>query len=481
MKRKDIVKQFSTFLEVDDSNDYLDNRWRYSPRLRNNITKAIAITPNASEEYWAKHWLKQNLQNNENSLARGHLAAYLEEVCYWTILKISPILSVYNLRKVDGFLMAREAAVNVKKIFKTYDFKTSAVKTYAQIRIRGEVLHTLGRGREGDKYSWPALLRNTGKKPLEKALKNAGIKEPEYTRCCLAFQCFKDKYVPTRKKGSQKLQPPAPKQLEEIALFYRQCHPKKEVITGGKIQELLDTCVRVLKETSTRRFTSLDDLDLEREDFAETNNYDEPSAPDEWEQVNSVLVEAFQKLTKTEKQMLELVLGLNINQGDLAPFFGYKEQYEVSREIKRKRKELLKAFGKWSEENFGIKLSSQKLGNLDKIVKEWLEYYCARPFSEVVKSALLGESPETITILRQHFGGEKSLGEVANMAGITEKELKSKLKQVKESLQQHLASRVAENYPNALDNCPSADKSIAKFVEVYLQTAPYAILKSNRN
>ena len=91
-------------------------------------------------EKFSKHWLNQPLQNNQDSLARRHLAAYLEEVCYWTIIKITPILSAYNLRKVDCFLIAREAAVKLETIFKHYDFKTSAVKTYAKIPMRGEVL-----------------------------------------------------------------------------------------------------------------------------------------------------------------------------------------------------------------------------------------------------------------------------------------------------------------------------------------------------
>jgi len=479
MKRKHLVEQFSTFLEVDDANDYLDNRWQSSPRLRHHIEKAIATDHNAKEEYWAKHWLTQALENNEDALARGHLAAYLEEVCYWTIIKITPILSVYNLRKVDSFLIAREAAVKVEKIFKTYDFQTSGVKTYAQYRIQGEVLQILRRGREVDKYSWSSLLRNTSKKRLLEVLTKAGFKEPELSRFLLAFDSFKSKYVPTKQKGSQQLQPPTVKQLTEIARFYRQCHPKKEPITVEEIQRLLDTCVKLLKETSIKSFTSLDELDLEREELATIDNSGEASDSDELQQIKSVLVNAFMQLEPTERQMLELAMGLKINQEDLAPFFGYKGQYDVSRTIKNKRKELLKTLAEWSANFLGIKLSSQQLGNLDKIVKEWLESYCRGVFSKMVKSALVLETPENLEILRLHFGGGKSLAEVANLTGVDEKELKSKLQEIKESLQEQLAAKVAENYSISLEACKSADKSIAKFVDGYLQTAPYAILKSN--
>jgi hypothetical protein len=177
--------------------------------------------------------------------------------------------------------------------------------------------------------------------------------------------------------------------------------------------------------------------------------------------------------------MLELAMGLNFNQGDLTDVFGYKKQYEVSRELKNKRKELLKVFARWSEANLGVKLSSQQLGNLDKIVKEWLESYCRGVFSKIVKSALVRESPENIELLRLHFGGGKSLAEVANMAGVDEKELKSNLTAIKANLQRDLAAKVAENYSISLDDCKSGRKSIAKFVDGYLQTAPYAILKSN--
>jgi RNA polymerase sigma factor (sigma-70 family) len=479
MKRKHLVEQFSTFLEVDDRNDYLDSRWQSSARLCNNIRKAIATDPNAKEEYWAKHWLTQILQNSKDSLARGHLAAYLEEVCYITIIKITPILSVYNLRKVDCFLIAREAAVKVEKVFKTYDFKTSGVKTYAEYRIRGEVLQTLRRGREEDKYSWSALLRNTSQKRLLEVLTKAGFKEPELSRFLLAFNSFKSKYVPTKQKGSKQLQPPTAKQLGEIALFYRQCHPKKEPITVEEIQRLLDTCVKLLKETSIKSFASLDELDLEREELITADNSGEASDSEERQEVKSVLVNAFMQLTPTERQMLELAMGLNFNQGDLTDVFGYKKQYEVSRELKNKRKELLKVFARWSEANLGVKLSSQQLGNLDKIVKEWLKSYCRGVFSKIVKSALVRETPENIEMLRLHFGGGKSLAEVANLTGVDEKELKSNLTAIKANFQRELAAKVAENYSISLEACKSADKSIAKFVDVYLQTAPYAILKSN--
>lgn len=481
MKRKHLVEQFSTFLEVDDRNDYLNNGWQSSPRLRHHIVKAIATDPNAKEEYWAKYWLTQVFQNNQDSLARGHLAAYLEEVCYLTIIKITPVLSAYNLRKVDSFLIAREAALKVEKIFKTYDFKSSGVKTYAQFRIQGEVLQTLRRGREEDKYSWSALLRNTSKKRLREVLTKAGFKEQEFSRFLLAFDSFKSKYVPTKQKGSQQLQPPTAKQLAEIALFYRQCHPKKEPITVEEIQRLLDTSVKLLKETSIKSFTSLDELDLEREDLAVTDNSGEASDSDDRQQVKSVLVNAFMQFAPTERQMLELAMGLNLNQGDLTDVFGYQKQFQVSRDLKKKRTELLKVFAEWSAANFGVKLSSQQLGNLDKIVKEWLENYCGGVFSKIVKSALVRETPENIELLRLHFGGGKSLGEVAKMTGVSEKELKSNLTVIKKNLQRELAAKVAENYSISLEACKSADKSIAKFVDEYLQTAPYAILKSNRS
>ena len=479
MKRKHLVEQFSTFLEVDDRNDYLNNRWQSSPRLRHHIEKAIATDPNAKEEYWAKHWLTQALQNNQDALARGHLAAYLEEVCYIAIIKITPILSVYNLRKVDCFLIAREAAVKVEKVFKTYDFKTSAVKTYAEYRIRGEVLQTLRRGREQDKYSWSSLLRNTSKKRLLEVLTKAGFKDPELSRFILAFDSFKNKYVPTKQKGSRQLQPPTAKQLTEIARFYRQCHPKKEPITVEEIQRLLDTCVKLLKETSIKSFTSLDELDSERKELAIIDNSGEASDSDEWQQIKSVLVNAFMQLEPTERQMLELAMGLNLNQEDLTKIFGYERQDKVSRELKIKRGKMLKVFAQWSEANLGVKLSSQQLGNLDKIVKEWLESYCGGVFSNIVKSALVMETSENLEILRLHFGGGKSLGEVAKMTGVDEKELKSKLTEIKVNLQKKLAAKVAENYSISLEACKSADKSIAKFVDEYLQTAPYAILKSN--
>lgn len=56
--------------------------------VQKNIVEAIDLDSNVCEKYWAKNWMNAALKKHKNTMGRGHLAAYLEEVCYGTTIKV---------------------------------------------------------------------------------------------------------------------------------------------------------------------------------------------------------------------------------------------------------------------------------------------------------------------------------------------------------------------------------------------------------
>lgn len=478
-KRRDIVEMFSTFIQIDDHYDAIGLGWAKSPRLASNMTKKIAAEAIANEEFWAQYWLKATLKDSQTkSSAREHLSAYLEEACYWTALKIHQQLAAYHLRRVDCFLMLREVAANPVKLFKNYDYKSSSVKTYSQFPLKSAVLDQVRKGRELDKYTWPALLRAVTKKRLKESLHKANIKEPEMSQCLLAWQCFRDKYVPIKAVGSKQLQPPDRAQMEAIANHYNQQHNPQKSTTAQEIQKLLELCVQVIQDSSKTSFLSIDDCIYEPALMSEDPIEEQDAVESEYHQVNQVLSQAFAALPEEAQTLLNLWYGLGMTQSDLALVLGIAQQYQVSRMVGKHKQLLLKPLAEWSKETLQITLNSQQLGEMGKQLDGWLEEHCAAPFRKVLKAAIFQPSihPE-IELLRLMFGQNLKPEQVANELHIKEADIKLRMNRVKQSLQSSLKSYVDNTVQISLTPCKSVDKSTANFVEFYLHKAPYATFK----
>lgn len=481
-RRRDIVELFSTFLQIDDHYDALGPGWQKSPRLASNITKKIESEPSAKEEFWAQYWLKATVKDSQTkSHAREHLSAYLEEACYWTALKIYQQLAAYHLRRVDCFLMLREAAANPVKLFKNYDYKSSSVKTYAQFPLKSAVVDQVRKGRELDKYTWPALLRAVTKKLLKESLHKANIKEPEMSQCLLAWQCFRDKYVPTKAAGSKQLQPPDIKQLEAIANHYnQQRNSEVSAASTQEIQRLLDICVQVIQDSLKTSVVSLDDCMFEPAYEPDEAREEQDAVESEYHQVNQVLSKAFAGLPEAAQTMLNLWYGLGMTQSDLALVFGIAQQYQVSRMVGRHKQFLLKALAEWSQQTWQITLNSQQLGEMGKQLDGWLEEHCAAPFRKVLKAAIFRPPIHTeIQLLQLVFGQNLKPEQVANELQIRESDIKVRLDLVNENLQISLKNHLENTLQFSLYSCKSVEKSTANFIEMYLHKAPYATFPKN--
>ena len=204
-KRKHPIEMFSTFLKVDEPSDSIGPAWLTDSRLKQNMTRMSLAEPDAPEEYWTLYWLREALKDPQNTQARSHLSAYLEEVCYWTTFKVFQEVANISQSRADCFFIARAAAANPGKLFKNYDGVRSSLKTFAQFPLKTAILEEIRAGRELLKYSDPALLRAVTRKTLKEALQKAGLREAELSGCLLAWQCFKEIYVPATEGRSKQL------------------------------------------------------------------------------------------------------------------------------------------------------------------------------------------------------------------------------------------------------------------------------------
>ncbi len=477
-KRENIVENFSTFLKFINGSSSLICTWETNRQLANNMQRLCDLDPEAKENFWAQHWLKEVLKENPEPLANLHLSAYLEESCYWAAIKAEKIAKS-DFTWMDCFQIARTSATQPRKFLANYKSeRNSSIKTYAQLKLTTEILDVVRMGVEKQKYTDAALLRIVTKTFLKNSLK-AGIKEQELSAYILAWLCFKEIYTPTKAVGRKGLEWPNSKQLEEIADYYNQLRPSHSLsnpISSKDIDLLLKTCVKAVRDYTSPSVTSLDESDI---DIPAPNDEWEEIEPEqsEWYQIKTVLSNAFAALPNNEQKMLELEYGLGITQTDIGKAFKIK-QYQVHRQLDRSKRQLLKAVIEWSKKDLNTNLSPEQINLLSTVIDGWLKWYCQSLLHELLRENLLQNLNNEVQVLRFYYGEKLPLQTVATQLAISESRVTEKLEHVTRYLRAKLENQVQTNLPIALNSLNSANKRIISVIDAWIKNAPYATFET---
>jgi RNA polymerase sigma factor (sigma-70 family) len=492
--RKTVVEAFSSFIKINQENPYFYDGWITSPPLRHSIESQTQNDPEGNEDYWALVWLKKVLENPQQSLARGHLSAYLEEVCYWiTVKDIKNILNIYNFDPVDCFQICRSVAA-MPEIFKQYNSQLSKLKSYAKSHIQREVLEEIRQGLEEERFAKTGLLRHTKKTRFTKRLNRAGILEPEFSELLLAWQCFNNIYTEKTPRGSRTLPWPSEEKLAEIAESYNQLRsPNLKFIDRQNLNRMLDKCYQIIREYSSIKPFYTDSIEHFQEQYEWrempiniNSGYkiwqDSDSKFNQQQEVNSLLSKTFEKLKSEDRKILQLSIGLKITQSDIAKLLGLSKQYQVSRKKDSAKATLLQALAPWSVKKFNIQLSSEQLNGISIQLEEWLEKHCTTAFNECLKTILIQSFSSDIPILvswsvKPRDGKQLKPQVIAEKHKISESELEQKVEQIQQHLQEQLIVHLKKRLKVSLAPYPSASQKIATFVNTWLETAPYATFR----
>ncbi|MEM8778361.1 MAG: hypothetical protein AAGF26_05705 [Cyanobacteria bacterium P01_G01_bin.49] len=559
---KEIVEKVSTFIKVDDFS-FNSKRKQNDPKLEINARKILKSNPEITTEQDLANYLLEfvikcqlyflgiaKLLLNDKYLKlfsvyfeihqrqllnpRCHLSAYLDEVCYWQALKIYDKLRPYNysLEKNEIFLIARAVAAN-PEVFKGYDFRRASLKTFAGKVISGKVLDKLRKGREKEKYSDTALLVHTTKTELENCLNQAISNSSKVERYLLAWQCFKEIYVPIKQEGNRRLEPPSNEQLQDIAQLYQNRSSQQEQITSEEIARLLKTCVQAIRQANIITVESIDAINIEQdwENITKNETTNEGEYLELHQQISVVLVNEIdcfldeinssQERSKNQK-ILELILGLSLTQQEVGNYFLMIHYTNVGRKLKKHGKELLftlslsllllshfySFFSILFAQNQKLRLmfllfftqekplDSEKLNLIHQYIVQFVNNYCTNKFGDFLSEMICQKSSETINLLefvyKQYSGdirkateylkaseyeknNNNELEEVKPQFKIeNESDLENELEIVKQKLQSELETYVANNYSSSLLESESVKNKIATFIENYLYEYPYA-------
>ena len=390
LPRQDTVEIFSTFIQFDYDRF---NSWATDARLRRSIKQSLAKNPTEhSDNFWALYWHQIWLEQ-PRSLAREHLAAYLQEVCFWSSTKTIGGFSSTQYNVSDCFQVAISG---VDKVLKGFDRERGFnLKSYASITFGNLIRELLRQKREIDICSDWSLLRKLSQKRMTEALASAGLDSEVVDSYILAWNCLKTIYVPERSSSTRKLPKPEPETWVAIAKLYNQerqtqlQQPGKS-IDSEKIEKWMLICVKAARSYLFPNVTSInkpkpgyesgeivDSIVGEVDDSLLSDLIDSEEVAQRSQQqtdINQFLIGTIATLKPEAQKLLELYYSLGLKQAEIAKELD-TQQYTVSRKLAKARKTLLKALAQWSQKTMHISLTSDVLDNISSLLEEWLAGY----------------------------------------------------------------------------------------------------------
>ncbi|MBI4781406.1 MAG: sigma-70 family RNA polymerase sigma factor [Oscillatoriophycideae cyanobacterium NC_groundwater_1537_Pr4_S-0.65um_50_18] len=392
--RQEIVEIFSTFLQFDA--DRVQG-WLTDPKLRRSLERCLTQLPETERSdtflviYWHKAWQMQT-----SPLAQSHLAAYLQEVCYWAAQKTSRYFENAQFQMSDCFQVAIAA---LDKVLKGFDAKRSiSLKGYASLKF-GSVIKDILRQRQIADICTPwALLHKLSKKRLIESLQSAGISPEMIQRYVLAWTCFNAIHAPTevpnRTATSRKLIKPSPETWTAIATLYNQQRQTQlpaptPAISAETIEKWITACATAGRQYLYPTWTSINAPKPGQEEGELLDNLPQPDAAPalaemiaaeertQLDQINAVLLEAIAQLEPDLQQLLHLYYREEFTQQQVAQALQV-QQYTISRQLTKIKRSLQRRLVEWSQETLHITPNLDVIESISGVLEEWLKVHYGR-------------------------------------------------------------------------------------------------------
>ena len=387
LPRQDTVAIFSTFIQFDYDRF---GTWVTDTRLRRSMKQSLNKIPTeSSSNFWVLYW-HQIWQQQPQSLAREHLAAYLQEICFWASTKTISGFTSTQYSVPDCFQIA---LAGIDKVLNGFDRERGYnLKSYASITFGNLIRELLRQKKEIDICSDWSLLRKLSQKRMTEALEDAGLDSEVIESYILAWNCFKTIYVPQRASSTRKLAKPEPETWIAIANLYNQDRITQlsystDTATPEIIEKWMIACVRAARSHLFPNVTSInqpkpgydsgeivDSIIGEVDESLLSDLIAEEEVAERSQQqkdIDRFLTATIDLLKPEEQKLLELYYSLELKQADIAKKLN-TQQYNVSRKLARIRKNLLVALAGWSQSTMHISLTSDVLDNISSLLEEWL-------------------------------------------------------------------------------------------------------------
>lgn len=383
--RQQITELFSTFLQFEA--DYFD-RWITDARLRRRMQQLMQQPQTAeaptSERFWVMYWHKR--WQEQHQPANLHLAAYLQESCYWAAQQTVRKFADLQYRLSDCFQIAIAEANTVLKGFNAE--RGASLKTYASMAFSSVLRDALRQRQIVDLCSNWTLLRRVSKKRLLEALKFGGVSESAMPQYHLAWVCFKALYVPVT--PAERLPKPDSAFWERVAELYNR--ERQQLVTPGnatsavKIEHWLTQTAGWVRaylypaigSLNTPKFgedtTEVQDTLAAEESDSLLNQLvaaeEISERTNQQAQLNRALSNAITKLDSQSQEILRLYYQQGLTQQQIMRELALS-QASVSRRLSKARENLLGATVQWSQ-SLNIVVNPALIKEMSTALDEWL-------------------------------------------------------------------------------------------------------------
>ncbi|MBR8833601.1 MAG: sigma-70 family RNA polymerase sigma factor [Stigonema ocellatum SAG 48.90 = DSM 106950] len=390
--RQGITELFTSLLQFDDDKAI---GWATDAKLRRNLLnhQARLSEPEKSETFWVSYWYKQ-WQKQIESLAQGHLLAYLQEVCYWAANKTVANFSSGQYTLSDCFQMV---ITRTDKVLKGFKPETGfSLKNYASAVFSSELKEMLRQQNEVDICTNWRLLRRLTQKRLVESLQNFGVSGDTIERYVLAWKCYQSIYAPQQPSGTRKLERPSDATWSAIAQLYNlQRHTQLSQPGAECSQQTIEKwLVGCAKAVRSYLFPTVNSLNAPTKGDDDSNEFQDilPQLKQEsllteiiaqeqvlerqskQSEINSVLIAALNELDPEAQNIIQLYYSQGLTQQQIAKQLGVK-QYTVSRRLSKCKDTLLLRLANWSKEFLHTSLNSLVLNYMTTVLEEWLKVY----------------------------------------------------------------------------------------------------------
>lgn len=409
--RQTLLELFSTFLQFEGDRV---SGWMTDARLRRSMMRVLssaAIDPSLatpsdsplpadkeptskqSEQFWVIYWFK-GWQTQASELGRGHLAAYLQESCYWTVQKTVTGFNISQHTLSDCFQVT---IARLDKILRGFNpVQSIDLKAYASIAFSGILREFLRQRQVVDICSDWSLLRKISRKRLISALQAAAIPPAQIPAFLLAWRCFKAVYVPMQATSTRSLPKPTDGVWQTVAKQYNTERNSEAALPEAnplQIEQWMQQCVKAARaylnpvtiSINTPRpgqesGEMLDTLTDETDSLLTSMIAEEEQQVRQTQQsqINQVLSTTLANFDSQVQQLLELYYGHSYTQQELAKRLDMK-QYTISRRFSKARETLLTALATWSHETHKVPQTQELLNQLSPILEEWLACHYHHP------------------------------------------------------------------------------------------------------
>ena len=393
-QRKDLIEIFSTFLQFESDRPTL---WAIDPRLHRSMARSVTAEPRGSEDFWAVYWLRQYAQHPAESLALrqsiGHLAAYLQETCFWSVNRVLPRTGAVQTKLSDCFQVA---IADVPGLLQAFDpSKSTGLKAYANTVFGNCLRDYLRQRQEIDVCSDWGLLQKISRKRLLNALTANNFDQVMCDRYYLAWKALTTNHHAERSPKLRTISAPDAENWQLILQSFDRERADFPDVTAATAKELEKWLLDAAKKVRSYLYPTINSLNVKKgndtEADWESDLVGSGGSPMEYleeqeniterqtqqQQMVAVLHAAISTLDSPARQLLTLYYHDRATQQQIAQQLDLP-QYTVSRKLSKTRQTLLKAVLVWGQTTLHISPTSEVINAISALLEEWLESFYAQ-------------------------------------------------------------------------------------------------------